>query len=77
VDAVDRHIEQMRARLAAWGEVARSADQERFIDVVEAEVRASAGDEDTAQSYFQAAPPSQLYLGLERYWAKKAEREAA
>jgi glyoxylase-like metal-dependent hydrolase (beta-lactamase superfamily II) len=77
VDGVDRHIEQMRARLAAWGEVARSADQERFIDVVEAEVRASAGDEDTAQSYFQAAPPDQLYLGLERYWAKKAEREAA
>ena len=33
-------------------------------------------DDDTAESYFQAAPPDQLYLGLERYWSKKAEREA-
>lgn len=71
------HIEQMRARLAAWGEVARSADQDRFIEVIEAEVRASSGDEDTAESYFQAAPPDQLYLGLERYWSKKAEKEPA
>jgi hypothetical protein len=45
--------------------------------VIEAETRASAGDDDTAASYFQAAPPDQLYLGLARYWSKKAEREAA
>jgi glyoxylase-like metal-dependent hydrolase (beta-lactamase superfamily II) len=75
-DNVEDHIHQMRGRLAAWGEVAKVADQERFIEVVEAETNASAGDEDTAQSYFQAAPPDQLYLGLERYWSKKAEREA-
>jgi glyoxylase-like metal-dependent hydrolase (beta-lactamase superfamily II) len=74
---VAEHIEQMRARLAAWGEVAKSADQNRFIEVIEAETRASAGDDDTAESYFQAAPPDQLYLGLERYWSKKAEREPA
>jgi glyoxylase-like metal-dependent hydrolase (beta-lactamase superfamily II) len=76
VDTVDEHIAQMRGRLAAWGEVARSADMERFIQVVEAETRATVGD-DTAAAYFQAAPPNQLYLGLERYWAKKAEPEAA
>lgn len=70
------HIEQMRHRLANWGEVARSAELERFVEVVEAEIRASAGGEETAQSYFQAAPPDQLYRGLERYWSKKAEREA-
>jgi glyoxylase-like metal-dependent hydrolase (beta-lactamase superfamily II) len=74
---VDEHIAQLRARLAAWGEVAKSADMERYIEVVEAEVRASAGDDDTAESYFQAVPPDQAYLGLERYWSKKAEREAA
>jgi hypothetical protein len=77
VTDVANHIEQMRARLAAWGEVAKSADLDRFVDVIEAETRASAGDAATAESYFQAAPPDQLYLGLERYWAKKAEREAA
>jgi glyoxylase-like metal-dependent hydrolase (beta-lactamase superfamily II) len=76
VTNVSEHIEQMRGRLAAWGEVAKSTGLERFVDVVEAETRASAGDDDTAESYFQAAPPDQLYLGLERYWSKKAEREA-
>ncbi len=76
-DNVDEHITQLRARLAAWGEVAKTADQERYIEVVEAEVRASAGDDDTAASYFQAVPPDQAYLGLERYWSKKAERELA
>jgi len=73
---VGEHISQLRTRLAAWGEVAKTADQERYIEVVEAEVRASAGDDDTAESYFQAVPPDQAYLGLERYWSKKAEREA-
>lgn len=75
-DNVEEHITQMRARLANWGEVAKAADMHRFIEVVEAEARASAGDDDTAECYFQAAPPDQLYLGLERYWSKKAEREA-
>jgi glyoxylase-like metal-dependent hydrolase (beta-lactamase superfamily II) len=75
-DNVAEHIAQMRGRLAAWGEVAKSANLDRFVDVIEAEITASAGDADP-KAYFQAAPPDQLYLGLERYWAKKAEREAA
>jgi hypothetical protein len=25
------------------------------------------------ESFEQAAPPNQLYMGLERYWRKKAE----
>ena len=73
---VAEHVDQMRGRLAAWGEVAKTADLERFVQVAEAEVRASTPDEETAQCYFQAAPPDQLYLGLDRYWSKKAEREA-
>jgi len=75
-DNVAEHIEQLRARLAAWSEVAKVTDMERYVEVVEAEVRASAGDDDTAESYFQAVPPDQAYLGLERYWSKKAEKEA-
>jgi glyoxylase-like metal-dependent hydrolase (beta-lactamase superfamily II) len=75
-DNVAEHIAQMRGRLAAWGEVAKSANLDRFVDVIEAEITASAGDADP-KAYFQAAPPDQLYLGLERYWTKKAEREAA
>jgi glyoxylase-like metal-dependent hydrolase (beta-lactamase superfamily II) len=75
-DNVAEHIAQMRGRLSAWGEVAKSANLDRFVDVIEAEITASAGDADP-KAYFQAAPPDQLYLGLERYWTKKAEREAA
>jgi len=74
-DNVGGHIAQLRERLAAWGEVARTADMERFIQVIGAEVGSSA-DEASLECYFQAAPPEQMYRGLERYWAKKAEREA-
>jgi glyoxylase-like metal-dependent hydrolase (beta-lactamase superfamily II) len=76
VHNVDEHITQMRHRLAAWGEVAKSADLDRFVEVIEEETCGSAGDADP-DAYFQAAPPDQLYLGLERYWSKKAESEAA
>jgi glyoxylase-like metal-dependent hydrolase (beta-lactamase superfamily II) len=74
-DNVEEHITQLRGRLAAWGEVAKTADMDRFIEVMRAELGASA-DGDTLECYFQAAPPDQMYLGLDRYWAKKAEREA-
>jgi hypothetical protein len=57
--------------------VPKAPDLERYSEVVDAAARASAGDDDTAESYFQAVPPDQAYLGLERYWSKKAEREAA
>jgi glyoxylase-like metal-dependent hydrolase (beta-lactamase superfamily II) len=76
VDNVDEHITQMRHRLAAWGEVAKAADLDRFVEVIEEETRASAGEADP-DAYFQAAPPDQLYQGLTRYWSKKAEREPA
>ena len=32
---------------------------------------------DEAERTFQAAPVDQLWLGLERYWRKRREREAA
>jgi glyoxylase-like metal-dependent hydrolase (beta-lactamase superfamily II) len=75
-DNVAEHIEQMRGRLAMWSEVARTSDMDRFIEVVKAEVTASAGDDPGPERYYQAAPPDQLYLGLERYWSKKVEKEA-
>jgi hypothetical protein len=42
---------------------------------VEERVREDA-DDATTERFIQAAPPDQLYLGLERYWRKRAEREA-
>ena len=34
-----------------------------------------ATDPATVEAFEQAAPPNQLYMGLERYWRKKAERD--
>jgi hypothetical protein len=62
--------------LRRFAELAAKSDQERFVAELEATVRENA-DPDTAEAFFQAAPPDQLYLGLARYWSKKAEKEAA
>ena len=35
------------------------------------------GDDEVRERYRQAAPPDQLWLGLERYWRKRREREDA
>ena len=76
VDAVPEHLLHMREALARSGERARAHGEEAFIAGFEAEVR-EAGDDESGERFFQAAPPVQQWLGLERYWRKRAEREAA
>ncbi len=76
VDAVPEHLLHMREALARSGERARAHGEEAFIAALEAEV-GEAMDGESAERFFQAAPPDQLWLGLERYWRKRAEREAA
>ena len=76
VDEVEQQLATVRERLGAWGERARELDQEAFCHHVAEEIR-TATDPDTAASFMQAAPPEQLWLGLARYWKKKADREAA
>ena len=44
----------------------------QLADEVEA---AASHDEPTAERIRQAAPPDQMWLGLERYWRKRRERE--
>jgi glyoxylase-like metal-dependent hydrolase (beta-lactamase superfamily II) len=65
-DDVGDHIAQLRRRLDDWAALARRADEAQFVEAVVSEVRRETGDE--ADAYIQAAPPDQLYLGLERYW---------
>ena len=70
------HLDQVRRRLSDWSEMARElGDLDAFCERVVEAFRAHA-DEETAERFIQAAPPDQLYLGLERYWRKRAEREA-
>ena len=71
VDDVDRQLERLREGLRANAERARPDDRERFLAEVEAEIEAEA-DAGVAERLRQAAPPEQLWLGLERYWRKRA-----
>ena len=72
------HLLRMREGIARQGERGRAHGQEAFEEALEAEVHEAAdGDEAAVESFLQAAPPYTLYLGLERYWRKKAEREGA
>ena len=77
VDAPGEQIERMRERLTAWEDLSRDGDEESFVAAVEEEIRAGAA-EDTAGAYLQAlGGAGLLWLGLERYWRKRAERETA
>jgi glyoxylase-like metal-dependent hydrolase (beta-lactamase superfamily II) len=73
VGDVGEQIAQVRERLRNWGELAQRSNMDEFVSEVEDEIYESA-DTDTALRFFQAAPPQQLYLGLERYWDKRAEK---
>jgi glyoxylase-like metal-dependent hydrolase (beta-lactamase superfamily II) len=72
VTEVEDHLHRMRTALLDGAEAARDADEETFISWLRA--RADV-DPESAQRLEQAAPPDQLFKGLERYWRKKGEGE--
>jgi glyoxylase-like metal-dependent hydrolase (beta-lactamase superfamily II) len=72
VTEVEDHLHRMRTALLDGAEAARDADEETFISWLRA--RADV-DPESAQRLEQAAPPDQLFKGLERYWRKKAVGE--
>jgi hypothetical protein len=65
----------VRRWLSEWGTKARDRDKEAWCAQVKERMHAQ-GDE-IGTRLVQAAPPDQLWLGLDRYWRKRAEREAA
>jgi glyoxylase-like metal-dependent hydrolase (beta-lactamase superfamily II) len=69
---VEAQLTELSARLDDWAERAREQDLDGFIAGVDAEIEARA-DSRFHPAYTQAAPPEQLYAGLERYWRKRAE----
>ena len=70
---VARQLDELSDRLGRWAELARDQDQDGFIAAIQHEIAASASPA-VAEAYTQAAPPEQLYAGLERYWRKRDER---
>ena len=58
--------------LGVWAKrVHDGTTQEEFVAAARADLEASEGE--GADAYLRAAPFSQSYLGLERYWRKKGE----
>jgi len=73
---VEAQLAELSARLDDWAGLAREQDAETFIAAVRAEIEEHA-DHDLLDAYEQAAPADQLYAGLERYWRKRADADAA
>jgi glyoxylase-like metal-dependent hydrolase (beta-lactamase superfamily II) len=69
-------LERLRVSLRRNAERARSGDREAFLAAEREEIEANAAP-GTAARLQQAVPAEQTWLGLERYWRKRREREAA
>ncbi len=71
-DDPEAQLAELSARLDEWAARAREQDRATFVDGVRAEI-AEHADASLLEAYEQAAPPDQLYAGLERYWRKRAD----
>jgi glyoxylase-like metal-dependent hydrolase (beta-lactamase superfamily II) len=71
-EEVEAQLAELSERLDDWAAFAREHDREAFVENVRSEISGRV-DPETAAAYEQAAPPDQLYAGLERYWRKRAE----
>ena len=69
---VGAQLDELEVRLDDWARLAADGDRQRFIAGVRSEIAAGSTPE-LAELYEQAAPAEQLYLGYERYWAKRRE----
>jgi glyoxylase-like metal-dependent hydrolase (beta-lactamase superfamily II) len=69
---VPGQLELARRRLRDAAERARRGGRERFVAEIHAELDEHA-DPDGAERFRHAAPPEQLWLGLERYWRVRAQ----
>jgi glyoxylase-like metal-dependent hydrolase (beta-lactamase superfamily II) len=67
-------LQRVRERLRWMAEVARAGERDLFMRRLGTEIERSVDDE-LALRLRQAAPPEQLWLGLERYWRKRGESD--
>jgi glyoxylase-like metal-dependent hydrolase (beta-lactamase superfamily II) len=74
-DQVEAQLAEVGRRLDERADRVREQDLDTFVAGVRAEI-AEHVDPDLFEAYIQAAPPDQLYAGLERYWRKRTEAAA-
>ncbi len=72
---VGAQLDEVGQRLDEWADRARDLDQDAFIAFVGSEI-AGGADAELGPAFTQAAPPEQLYAGLQRYWRKRAASES-
>jgi glyoxylase-like metal-dependent hydrolase (beta-lactamase superfamily II) len=73
---VEDQLHRVRASLVEHADMARRGGEEDFVRALDREVR-DATDADAVERFAQAAPPEQMFQGLERYWRKRAEAAVA
>ena len=71
-DDPEAQLAELSARLDDWAARVREQDLDEFMAGVREEIADNA-EEELLEAYEQAAPPDQLYAGLERYWRKRAD----
>ncbi|HEX8752077.1 MAG TPA: MBL fold metallo-hydrolase [Solirubrobacterales bacterium] len=80
-DDVPGHLEAVRSRLREEAELARQMDEAAYNADLERRLRAQLAEEghgeETVAELLQAVPTAYQWGGLDRYWRKRAEREAA
>jgi glyoxylase-like metal-dependent hydrolase (beta-lactamase superfamily II) len=74
VTDVEDQLHRVRTSLLDNAEEVRGEGEEEFVRRIDDALH-EAIDDETAERFIQAAPPDQLYKGLERYWKKRAEIE--
>ncbi len=76
VDDPIEHLEAVRRRLREEADMAREFSEADYERHHRAQVAESV-DPETAEALIQSVPPQYQWRGLNRYWEKRAEREAA
>jgi len=80
-DDVPGHLDAVRSRLRQEAELVRQMSSEDYDADLQRRIReqlsAEGEDEEIVAELLQAVPTAYQWGGLDRYWRKKAEREAA
>jgi glyoxylase-like metal-dependent hydrolase (beta-lactamase superfamily II) len=71
------HLQQVRERLREEAQLAKKLDEGAYEQHHRDRVAATASSKETAGELIQCVPPQYQWRGLNRYWTKRAEREAA
>jgi glyoxylase-like metal-dependent hydrolase (beta-lactamase superfamily II) len=76
VEEPPEHLALVRERLREEADLVREMPEDEYERNLQERIEAAVGPE-TAAELFQAVPTAYQWRGLDRYWRKRAEREAA